>query len=104
MSNHSVIEVRNLSKRYGSFSAVDTISFSIPKGQVMGFLGPNGAGKTTTIQMLMGITKLTSGQIFFFGKDFTKHREECLQRINYTSAYNNLQGKISVMENLLVYS
>ncbi len=96
--------MKNLTKKFGNFTAVDNISFSVEKGTVLGFLGPNGAGKTTTIQILMGITKINGGSISYFGKDFLKNREYCLQRINYTSAYNNLQGKITVMENLTVYS
>lgn len=102
--NQQVLEVKNLTKKFGSFTAVNDISFSIEKGTVLGFLGPNGAGKTTTIQILMGISNFNHGNILYFGKDFLKNREYCLQRINYTSAYNNLQGKITVMENLTVYS
>jgi ABC-2 type transport system ATP-binding protein len=104
MKNEPVLEVKNVIKTYGDYTAVDDISFSIQKGEVLGFLGPNGAGKTTTIQMLLGITKLNSGKICYFGKDFSKNREYCLQRINFTSAYNNLQGKITVMENFNVYA
>ena len=104
MTNKPILEVKNLTKQFGSFTAVDKISFSIKKGEVLGFLGPNGAGKTTTIQILMGITKFNDGKILYFEKDFLKNREYCLQRINYTSAYNNLQGKITVMENLMVYA
>ncbi len=70
--SQSVLEVSHLVKKYGEFTAVDGISFSVPKGKVIGFLGPNGAGKTTTIQMLLGITLPTSGDIRFFGKDFKK--------------------------------
>ncbi len=104
----SVIEVKNLIKHYGpadsGFTAVNNISFSVKEGEVVGFLGPNGAGKTTTIQMLLGITSLTSGTINYFGKDFQKNREESLQRINFASAFNTLQGRMSVMENLLVFA
>lgn len=100
----NVLEVRNLVKKYGNFTAVDEISFSIPRGKVIGFLGPNGAGKTTTIQILCGITLATSGSISYFGKDFFKNREESLQRINFASAFNTLQGRITVMENLLVFA
>lgn len=104
----SVIEVKNLIKHYGpadaGFTAVNNISFSVKEGEVVGFLGPNGAGKTTTIQMLLGITSLTSGSINYFGKDFHKNREESLQRINFASAFNTLQGRMTVMENLLVFA
>lgn len=99
-----VLEVKNLVKNYGSFLAVDEISFSVPKGKVVGFLGPNGAGKTTTIQMLLGITERSGGSIKYFGEDFFKNREKSLQRINFASAFNTLLGRISVMENLTVFA
>jgi ABC-2 type transport system ATP-binding protein len=98
------LEVRQLTKSYGTFRAVQEITFTVPAGGVIGLLGPNGAGKTTTIQMLMGITEPTSGSIHYFGQDFSRHRQACLQRINYTSAYNRLQGRISVYENLRVFA
>src|SRR5436305_10365170 len=99
-----ILEVEKLVKKYGSFRAVDDISFTIPRGKVIGFLGPNGAGKTTTIHMLLGITLTNGGNIKYFGKDFAQHRLYCLQRINFTSAFNTLLGRISVWENLLVYA
>ena len=99
-----VLEVKNLTKKFGKFTAVDNISFEIPRGKVVGLLGPNGAGKTTTIQILLGITSLTGGDIKYFGKDFFINREYSLQRINFASAFNTLQGHISVWENLLVFS
>jgi ABC-2 type transport system ATP-binding protein len=100
----SVLQVENLIKNYGPFRAVDSISFHVPRGKIVGFLGPNGAGKTTTIQILLGITLANGGKISYFGKDFFKHKEECLQRINFTSAFNTLLGRISVWENLVVYA
>jgi ABC-2 type transport system ATP-binding protein len=100
----AVLEVESLVKTYGTFRAVDGISFAIPSGKVIGFLGPNGAGKTTTIQMLMGITLSNGGVIRYFGQDFARHRLDCLQRINFTSAFNTLLGRITVWENLLVFA
>jgi ABC-2 type transport system ATP-binding protein len=102
-STGPLLEVHHLTKDFGRFRAVDDISFAIPRGKVIGLLGPNGAGKTTTIQMLLGITTPTFGRITYFGKEFFAHRQECLQRINYASSFNTLQGRISVWENLLVY-
>jgi ABC-2 type transport system ATP-binding protein len=99
-----ILEVEKLVKNYGSFRAVDGISFTVPKGKIVGLLGPNGAGKTTTIQMLLGITLTNGGCIKYFGKDFSQHRLYCLQRINFTSAYNSLLGRITVQENLLVFA
>jgi ABC-2 type transport system ATP-binding protein len=97
------LEVRNLSKLYGSFRAVDNVSFSVPRGKIVGLLGPNGAGKTTTMQMLVGITLPAEGTIRYFGQDL-HHREACLQRINFSSSYNNLQSRITVWENLIVFA
>jgi len=100
----AVLEVKRLVKDFGKFRAVDGISFSVPRGNVVGLLGPNGAGKTTTIHMLLGVTLHTAGTIEYFGKDFTHHREASLQRINFASAFNTLQGRISVWENLRVFA
>lgn len=99
-----VLQVEHLVKTYGNFRAVNDISFSVARGKIIGFLGPNGAGKTTTIQILLGITSPTSGEISFFGKDFYKNKQHILQRINFASAFNTLQGRITVEENLLVFA
>jgi ABC-2 type transport system ATP-binding protein len=99
----ALLEVDGLVKEYAGFRAVDRVSFVIPKGHVIGLLGPNGAGKTTTIHMLLGITTPTAGRIVYFGQDFTAHRQACLQRINFASSYNTLQGRITVWQNLVVY-
>lgn len=103
-----ILEVKKLTKKYGSaangYFAVDSISFSVNQGEVLGLLGPNGAGKTTTIHMLLGLTTQTAGTIEYFGKDFSTHRQYCLQKINFASAFNTLQGRITVWENLLVFA
>jgi ABC-2 type transport system ATP-binding protein len=99
-----VLEVRDLTKAYGSFRAVDRVSFELRKGQILGLLGPNGAGKTTTIQMLVGITLPDAGSIRYFGLDLQRHREACLERVNFSSSYNMLQGRITVWENLIVFA
>lgn len=101
---NTVLEVKNLTKKFGNFTAVDNISFSLKDGEILGLLGPNGAGKTTTIHMLLGITLLNGGSIKYFGKDFPTNYQDCLQRINFSSSFNTLQGRISVWENLLVFS
>lgn len=102
--DETILSVEQLVKNYGSFRAVDGISFVVPKGKAIGLLGPNGAGKTTTIQMLLGITLPNGGKIAYFGKDFYKFRQQCLQRINFASSFNTLQGRITVWENLLVFA
>ena len=100
----SVLEVRNLRKVFKNTVAVNDISFSLGKGEIVGLLGPNGAGKTTTIHMLLGITLSNGGSVMYFGKDFSTHREACLQRMNAASAFNTLQGRLTVRENLLVFA
>lgn len=99
-----VLEVNNLSKKFGKFTAVNNISFSLKEEEILGLLGPNGAGKTTTIQMLLGTITPTSGTINYFGKNFAKYQQETLQLINYSSTFNSLQGRITVWENLLVFA
>ncbi len=104
MNQDPVLEAENLTKRYGSFCAVDGVSFRVPRGCVLGLLGPNGAGKTTTIHMLVGITLPDGGRIRYFGQDLRQHRQMCLQRVNFASSFNTLQGRISVWENLIVFA
>ncbi|MBI2442467.1 MAG: ABC transporter ATP-binding protein [Candidatus Levybacteria bacterium] len=98
--NSVVLEVKNLTKKFGNFTAVDNISFSMEEGEILGFLGPNGAGKTTTIQMLLGVLTPTSGSISYFGKELLLHREEILEKISFSSTYTNLPWYLTVRENL----
>ena len=100
----AVLQIKNLTKQFGSFTAVNNISVDLKEGEILGLLGPNGAGKTTTIQMLLGITTPNSGSIRYFDKDFSTNRQECLRTINYTSAFNALQGRTTVWENLIVFA
>lgn len=97
-----VVEVRNLTKRFGEFTAVNGISFEIRPGEILGLLGPNGAGKTTTIQMLLGLVTPTSGSIRMFGRDLATHREEILQQVNFSSTYISMPYALTVEENLNV--
>ncbi len=99
-----VLEVKNLTKKFGSFTAVNSISFELSEGEILGFLGPNGAGKTTTLQMLMGAMLPESGQINYFGKSLFTDREEILEKINYSTTYNSLPWNLSVIENLTFMS
>lgn len=103
-----VVSVSNLTKSFGppagGFVAVSDVSFEIKKGEIVGLLGPNGAGKTTTINMLIGLTKRTSGEIKIFGMDIERERSKILKRANYASTYSHFQSLLSVYENLLVYA
>lgn len=103
-SESLVLEVKNLTKGFSKFRAVDSISFEIESGETVGFLGPNGAGKTTTIMMLLGIIKPTAGSIKIFGLDFTRNREAILKRVNFASASSVFPSRLTVYENLYVFS
>ena len=72
------IQVEKLTKRFGTFVAVDDVSFSVGAGEIVGLLGPNGAGKTTTIHMMLGLISPTAGGVRIFGLPFETHREEIL--------------------------
>jgi ABC-2 type transport system ATP-binding protein len=100
----NILEVSNLTKKFKNVIAVSNISFSVGEGEIIGLLGPNGAGKTTTIQMLLGLMNPTSGEISYFGQDLHRHRQEILQKINYSSAYAKLPWRLTVWENLHVYA
>ena len=97
-----IVEVRNLTKRFGDFLAVDNISFDIHEGEILGLLGPNGAGKTTTIHMLLGLITPSSGTINMFGLDLAQHRETILQQVNFSSTYISMPFSLTVEENLKV--
>ncbi len=98
------IEVENLVKRFGAFTAVDGISFSIPKGFIFGFLGPNGSGKSTTIRMLCGVLKPTSGAARIMGLDVVKHTEAVRHSLGYMSQRFSLYEDLTVEENLDFYA
>ncbi|HVG02380.1 MAG TPA: ABC transporter ATP-binding protein [Nitrospira sp.] len=98
----AVVEVRDLTKRFGEFTAVDGISFDIQRGEILGLLGPNGAGKTTTFQMMLGLVTPTSGSIHMFGRDLQTHRGEILQQVNFSSTYISMPYALTVEENLTV--
>ncbi|OGN06958.1 MAG: hypothetical protein A3B86_03345 [Candidatus Yanofskybacteria bacterium RIFCSPHIGHO2_02_FULL_38_22b] len=94
----SILKASHLTKRFGSFVAVDDISFELGEGEIMGLLGVNGAGKTTTIQMLLGILSETHGSIEYFGKSFKKYRGEILEKVNFSSTYTSLPYNLLVKE------
>jgi ABC-type multidrug transport system, ATPase component len=99
----NAIEVLNLTKRFGSFTAVDNISFNIPKGSIFGFLGPNGSGKSTTIRMLCGVLTPTSGTGTVMGLDIVKDPEGVKQNLGYMSQRFSLYEDLTVEENLDFY-
>lgn len=97
------IEVKNLTKRFGKFTAVDHISFSVKKGEIFGFLGPNGAGKSTTIRMLCGILRPTSGMGMVGGYQIDSQPEEIKGIIGYMSQKFTLYQDLTVEENIDFY-
>lgn len=99
-----VLEVKNLTKRFNDFVAVDNISFNLKEGEILGVLGPNGAGKTTTLQMLLGVLTPTSGLVKYFGKELSGNKEYVSERINFSSTYTNLPWRLTVRENLTFIS
>lgn len=102
MKQANLVEVSQLTKRFSKINAVNHISFSIKKGEIVGLLGPNGAGKTTTIHMLLGLITPTSGSIEIFGKNLSTHQSEILQFMNFSSTYTHLPFRLTVRENLYV--
>ncbi len=97
------IRAQALTKRYGSTLAVDDINFRVRPGQTVGLLGGNGAGKSTTIAMLLGMLVPTSGRIDILGHDMARDRFRALARMNFSSPYIALPGRLTVRENLRVY-
>jgi len=98
-----VIHTEELTKRFGSFTAVDRISFSVEKGEIFGFLGANGAGKTTAMRMLCGLSHPTSGKGYVAGFDIFKQRENIKKNIGYMSQKFSLYDDLKVWENLRLF-
>jgi ABC-2 type transport system ATP-binding protein len=94
------IEVNNLSKKFGSFTAVDKVSFNVKEGQIFGFLGANGAGKSTTIRMLCGILEPTEGDAFVAGFSVKKESDKVKKNIGYMSQRFSLYNDLTVEENI----
>ena len=97
------IKASNLTKKFGNFTAVDSISFEVQEGKIVGFIGANGAGKTTTIKMLCGLTKPTSGEAMVAGFDVAHHPEQVRQSIGYMSQKFSLYHDLTVKENIEFY-
>ena len=102
MKNSIIVE--NLSKNYSENKAVKNINFKIGENEIVGLLGPNGCGKTTTIAMILGLLKPSSGKILVDGIDIENNRIELLHKMNFISPYIELPKKLTVKENLIVYS
>jgi len=103
MKNNNVIEVENLTKKFGDFTAVNSITFEVKKGEIFGFLGANGAGKTTAMKMLIGIAKPTSGKAQVAGFDVFTHPEDIKKNIGYMSQKFALYDDLTVKENITFF-
>ena len=98
-----VIDAKDLTKKFGKFTAVDAITFNIKRGEIFGFLGANGAGKTTAIKMLCGLWKPTAGEASVAGYDIYKQTEQIKKTIGYMSQRFSLYEDLTVKENITFY-
>ena len=102
--NNSILEIKNLSKSFKKFTAVDDISFNLYSGEILGFLGPNGAGKTTTIKMITDLIKPTSGSIKICNYDINKNFEEAMKNIGAIVETPHLYEHMTGNENINYFS
>ncbi len=100
--NHNVIEVGELTKRFGDITAVDRISFGVTEGEIFGFLGPNGAGKTTTIRMLVGLLTPDSGKIFIDGVDVRKSPILAKMKMGVIPESGNIYADLTAKQNIVL--
>jgi ABC-2 type transport system ATP-binding protein len=100
----TLLEAKELTKRYGAVTALDRVSFSIQRGEIFGLLGPNGAGKTTALHILLGVLTPTEGEARVFGLTPDKDRRALYPRINFSSAYVQLPFNLSARQNLDIYA
>ncbi len=103
-SDGPVIEATGLGKKFGSFTAVDNVSFQVKKGEFFGLLGPNGAGKTSVIRMMYGFSPLSSGRMKVFGLDIETGWREIRSRMGVCQQENTLDPDLTVEQNLLVFA
>jgi ABC-2 type transport system ATP-binding protein len=101
---HSAIEIRSATIRFGTFTAVDRVSFGVGTGEVFGLLGPNGSGKTTLIRALCGLIRLAEGSAWVLGQDVSRDAERVRAQIGYMSQKFALYGDLTAQENLDFYS
>ncbi len=103
MENGNIIEVKGLTKKFGTFTAVDNISFDVKKGEIFGFLGANGAGKTTAMKILCGLSKPTSCEGYVAGFDINSEQEKIKHHIGYMSQKFSLYSDLKVWENIRLF-
>jgi len=103
MTANTVISVRNLVKKFGSFTANDNLTFEVYEGEVFGFLGANGAGKTTALRILSGLSEPTSGEVIVAGFDAGRQPEKIKRNIGYMCQKFSLYEDLTVRENIMLY-
>lgn len=103
-NERNAITAHNLTKRFGSFTAVDNVSFDISRGEIFGFLGSNGCGKSTTMKMLTGLLEPTSGTAEIMGRSFTAGDMEIKKKVGYMSQAFSLYEELTVLENLYLHA
>lgn len=99
-AGHRALEVAGLRKRYATVTALDGVSFSVERGEIVGLLGPNGAGKTTTINVILGVLEPSGGRVTIGDVDISRERARALRRTNFAAVYAALPGNLTVEENL----
>ena len=104
MKNNIIVEVSGLTKKFGHFTAVDNITFNVKEGEIFGFLGANGAGKTTAMQMLIGLSKQTSGEAIVAGYNIRHESEKIKKNIGYMSQRFSLYEDLKVWENIRLFA
>src|SRR5512136_3189147 len=103
MNDQNIIEVKNLTKNFGKFTAVDDISFAVKKGEIFGLLGPNGAGKSTTLRMLSTLARPTKGTATIGGFDIVKNDNNVRKLIGIVSEKMILYNRLTARENLIFF-
>ncbi|NLK97157.1 ABC transporter ATP-binding protein [Defluviitalea saccharophila] len=99
-----MLEIQNLVKKYGKFTAVDGLSLTINEGEIFGFVGPNGAGKTTTMKIMAGLLSATSGKVFINGVDVTAHPRKLREKIGYMPDFFGVYDNLKVDEYMDFYA
>jgi len=104
MSQEAVVSLRNVTKRIGKTTIIDNLTFDVPKGEIFGFLGPNGAGKTTTIRMMVGLMKITQGEILIKGKSIKSDFEQAISHVGAIVENPEMYKFLSGYRNLVHYA
>jgi ABC-2 type transport system ATP-binding protein len=104
MEKETIISAKNLTKKFGHFTANDNLTFEVKKGEIFGFLGANGAGKTTAIRILCGLSSPTSGEVEVAGFDIYRETEKIKKNIGYMSQKFSLYEDLTILENIKLYA